>query len=172
MGIRANYETVQPVSLDNRYSIRWFGVEQARKTGEWLREQPEFDRFYVSPHIRTRETAASFELGGEWRVDDRFRERDWGMMYSHKDLPEDVVDPQYARIWAGTVPILESFGTPVRSDETFVEATYQYQLTPWAQLQPDLQYVFNPGAGIANPNNPTSRVRNELVFGVRANLSL
>jgi porin len=61
---------------------------------------------------------------------------------------------------------------PARSDETFVEATYQYQLTPWAQLQPDLQYVFNPGAGLANPNNPASRTRNELVFGLRANLAL
>ena len=61
---------------------------------------------------------------------------------------------------------------PARSDESFVEATYQYQLTPWAQLQPDLQYVFNPGAGLANPNNAASRTRNELVFGLRANLSL
>ena len=41
---------------------------------------------------------------------------------------------------------------PVRSGETFVEATYQYQLTPWCQIQPDFQYVFNPGGGIANPN--------------------
>ena len=32
-----------------------------------------------------------------------------------------------------------------------IGATYQYQLFPWWQLQPDIQYVFNPGAGIANP---------------------
>jgi len=60
--------------------------------------------------------------------------------------------------------------TPVRSDETFVEATYQYPFTPWLQLQPDVQYVFNPGGGVANPNNPQSRTRNELVLGVRTNI--
>lgn len=55
------------------------GVEQAQITGEWLRENlAPFDRFYVSPHVRTQETAAHLRLGGEWIKDDRFRERDWG----------------------------------------------------------------------------------------------
>jgi porin len=60
--------------------------------------------------------------------------------------------------------------TPVRSGETFVEVTYQYQATPWLQIQPDFQYVFNPGAGIADPNKPGQRVKNEAVFGVRTNI--
>jgi porin len=51
-----------------------------------------------------------------------------------------------------------------------VEATYQYQVRPWMQLQPDLQYVFSPGAGIANPNLTTQRLQNEFVLGVRANV--
>jgi len=59
---------------------------------------------------------------------------------------------------------------PVRSGETFIEATYQYQATPWWQVQPDFQYVFNPGAGIANPNAPTQPVKNEAVFGLRTNI--
>jgi broad specificity phosphatase PhoE len=55
------------------------GVPQAQAAGAWLRAHgPAFDRFYVSPHIRTRETAAHLGLNGAWRVDDRFRERDWG----------------------------------------------------------------------------------------------
>jgi porin len=60
--------------------------------------------------------------------------------------------------------------TPVRSGETYLEATYQYQVTPWWQVQPDVQYVFNPGAGIANPNAPTQRVGDELVLGVRISI--
>jgi porin len=60
--------------------------------------------------------------------------------------------------------------TPVRSGETFLEATYQYQVTPWWQVQPDIQYVFNPGAGIANPNVPSQRVGDELVLGLRTNI--
>ena len=59
---------------------------------------------------------------------------------------------------------------PVRHDETFIEATYQYQLRPWWQVQPDIQYVFDPGGGIADPNQPMNRVKNELVLGVRTNV--
>ena len=60
--------------------------------------------------------------------------------------------------------------SPVRSSETFVEATYQYQLTPWWQIQPDLQYVFNPGGGVANPNASQERIQDELVIGLRMNV--
>ena len=59
---------------------------------------------------------------------------------------------------------------PVRSNETFLELTYQYQLTPWCQIQPDFQYVFNPGGGVGNPNNPGQRIKNEAVLGIRVNL--
>jgi len=57
--------------------------------------------------------------------------------------------------------------TPVRSSETFVEATYQYTVYPWLQLQPDVQFVMNPGAGLPNPANPTRRIGNETVIGLR-----
>ncbi len=59
---------------------------------------------------------------------------------------------------------------PQRSSETFLEATYQYQFYPWWQLQPDAQYVFRPGASVANPNNPSQRIKNELVLGLRTNI--
>ncbi len=59
---------------------------------------------------------------------------------------------------------------PVRGGETYLEVTYQYQATPWWQLQPDLQYVFNPGGGVANPNAPNQQVGNELVLGLRTNI--
>ena len=60
---------------------------------------------------------------------------------------------------------------PVRSSETFIEITYQAQVAPWLQVQPDFQYVFNPGGGIPNPNNPTQRLGNELILGVRTNVT-
>ena len=59
---------------------------------------------------------------------------------------------------------------PVRTSETYLEMTYQYQLTPAVQIQPDIQYVFNPGGGILNPNVPGATIKNELVFGLRTNL--
>jgi porin len=61
---------------------------------------------------------------------------------------------------------------PVRSGETFIEATYQYQMTPWWQLQPDFQYVFNPGAGVLNPQAPGLVIKDEAVFGIRTNILL
>ncbi|HEX7391141.1 MAG TPA: carbohydrate porin, partial [Acidiphilium sp.] len=60
---------------------------------------------------------------------------------------------------------------PVRGVETLIEATYQVQVTPWWQIQPDIQYVVNPGGGIPDPANPAHRLRNELVVGVRTSLT-
>ncbi|MBV8473665.1 MAG: carbohydrate porin, partial [Hyphomicrobiales bacterium] len=59
----------------------------------------------------------------------------------------------------------------VRHNETVLEATYQYAVMPSWQVQPDIQYVLNPGAGIVNSYNPTQKVANELVFGVRTNVT-
>lgn len=58
----------------------------------------------------------------------------------------------------------------VRTQETTLEATYQYQITPWWQLQADAQYTFNAGAG-QNPNDPTQPLRNTFVIGARTNIT-
>ncbi|MEJ1975419.1 MAG: carbohydrate porin [Acetobacteraceae bacterium] len=58
-----------------------------------------------------------------------------------------------------------------RTAETFIELTYQAQVTNWMQLQPDFQYVWNPGAGVANPNDPTQKLKNEAIFGLRTNIT-
>jgi porin len=62
-------------------------------------------------------------------------------------------------------------GYPVQGVETLIEATYQVQITPWWQVQPDIQYVVNPGGGIPDPVSPERRLRNELVVGVRTNVT-
>ncbi len=36
-------------------------------------------------------------------------------------------------------------GMPVKSDETAFELTYSDNLTPWLSVQPDIQYIVNPG---------------------------
>ncbi len=60
--------------------------------------------------------------------------------------------------------------SPIRTHETFVEATYQYQVHPWWQIQPDIQYVINPGGGVVDPTQPSKRVSNELILGLRTNV--
>ena len=61
--------------------------------------------------------------------------------------------------------------TPARNTETFLEATYQAQILPSWQLQPDLQYIINPGAGLANPDQPTQKIKNEFVVGLRTTIT-
>jgi porin len=95
-----------------------------------------------------------------YRTDDTF---DVGMGYAHVSNQAAALDRDN-NVFSGVAG-------PVRSSETFVEVTYQYQVTPWLQLQPDVQYVFNPGAGLPDPNNPAQRIRNEWVIGVRANIA-
>jgi porin len=85
-----------------------------------------------------------------------------GMGYAHVSSRAAALD-QDTQLYTGAF-------TPLRSGETFVEATYQYQLTPWLMLQPDFQYVFDPGAGIANPTAPTQKVGDEAVFGLRTTI--
>jgi porin len=76
----------------------------------------------------------------------------------------------YAQVSDSVADLDQVNGLPVQSGETFVEVTYQYQLTPWCQLQPDFQYVFNPGGGVPNPNSPGQEVKDEAVIGLRMNI--
>jgi porin len=90
-----------------------------------------------------------------------------GMGYAHVSSQAAAYDRDVA---AYNLTVAPSGYFPVRSSETYVEATYQYQLHPWWQLQPDAQYVFNPGGGIASPDAPGHRVTNEFVLGLRTNV--
>jgi porin len=57
------------------------------------------------------------------------------------------------------------------SNETVIEATYQAPVTDWLTLQPDMQYVINPNAGI--PNSFGSKpLPNALVIGMRVTIRL
>jgi porin len=62
-------------------------------------------------------------------------------------------------------------GYPSRSAETILEATYQYQVAPWWQLQADFQYVFSPGGGIPDPENASQRIGDEAIVGLRTTIA-
>ena len=59
---------------------------------------------------------------------------------------------------------------PIRRSETQIELTYQAQLAAWCQLQPDAQYVLNPGGGIPNPRSG-KRVGNAALLGLRTTIT-
>lgn len=79
------------------------------------------------------------------------------------------VSPRAAALDRDTALANPGTYTPIRSGETFVEATYQYQVMPWMQVQPDFQYVFNSGAGATD--NAGNRIKNEAVIGIRTNIA-
>ena len=65
----------------HRWRLTEEGRHQAEVTGRWLGDNiaKSFDRYYVSPYVRTRETAGLLGLpDASWRVSQRLRERDWG----------------------------------------------------------------------------------------------
>jgi porin len=99
-----------------------------------------------------------------YRPDDTFGA---GMGYVHVTSGQQGLDRDTAYYAQQSDP--NSF-YPIQGTETYVEATYQYQMRPWWQLQPDVQYVFNPGGGVVDPNAPSHRIRNELVLGLRTNI--
>jgi porin len=71
-----------------------------------------------------------------------------------------------ARHYSQDLVFYSGLGTPYAQGEPIIEATYRARLTPWFKLQPDLQYVFGPGAGIPTPGH-TMPLKNALVVGLR-----
>lgn len=58
---------------------------------------------------------------------------------------------------------------PLKSGETVIEATYLVEVTPWWQLQPDLQIVIDPSAGL--PNDEGHPLDNTVTAGIRSKVT-
>jgi porin len=58
----------------------------------------------------------------------------------------------YAGLTGGAIDELRREGVEAAGAEMVVEATYQAVVTPWLSVQPDVQYVIQPGAdrGLGN----------------------
>jgi len=76
-----------------------------------------------------------------------------------------------ARAYSSDLVTFGRAATTYASNETVIEATYQAPVTNWLTLQPDLQYVINPNAGIANNFGKTPE-SNALMIGMRATIRL
>lgn len=69
---------------DRSWRLTPEGVVQAHIAGIWINKNlPSFDRFIVSPYVRTRETAGALGLNdARWEENRGVRERNWGMIGS------------------------------------------------------------------------------------------
>jgi porin len=63
--------------------------------------------------------------------------------------------------------------SPLRSHEAVIELSYAAEIVPGLTVQPDLQYIFNPGGHVADPSDPTGvkAVEDALVLGVRTSIT-
>ncbi len=73
----------------------------------------------------------------------------------------------YAQISDVVSNLAAAPGTPTMNFEMVLEATYQAKITPWWTVQPDIQYIINPGGKTPDPNNPAVPIPNAVVLGLR-----
>jgi len=59
---------------------------------------------------------------------------------------------------------------PVSDFESVLEMTYLAEIQTGWTVQPVFQYVFHPGGGVVDPNDPnqTKRIKDAAVFGLRS----
>lgn len=108
---------------DNSWRLTELGANQAKTAGTYLQEKfsQGFDRYIVSPFMRTRETAANLQLPeATWEENRIIRERSWGEIDGlsvaefERDYPNNALlkkkDPIY---WAP--PAGESLATVVEN---------------------------------------------------------
>ena len=81
------------------------GREQARMVGKWLRENaPQFDAFYCSQYVRTKETAAEMDLpNATWHADLMIRERDQGVQDGGGDVKLGLDEGEQFRMEKSTM---------------------------------------------------------------------
>jgi porin len=83
--------------------------------------------------------------------------------------PDDVLTlgVAYAKLSGDLATIDAEAGNVRRDHELVLEASYSAQIAPWWTIQPDIQYIVHPNGG-QNPADPTLRLENALVLGLRS----
>ncbi len=116
-GVSPDVTTALFARPDWRHRLSKRGIEQAQRAGEWIEQEmgslAEFDALYVSPFVRTLETAAHIggpTLGG-WTDDSRLVERGWGVygkmsreqqkMQFPRTAAEKAANPLFTRLDGG-----------------------------------------------------------------------
>lgn len=84
-----------------------------------------------------------------------------------RDNDQAGIDFGLGKVSSRTAGFDQDSGAPKQTTEELIEFTYQAQVVPWLVVQPDIQYIVNPGAGVPDPVDPTHNLRNELVVGAR-----
>jgi porin len=93
------------------------------------------------------------------RPDDNF-----GIAFAYANISNQ------ARAFDRDVGIVQALTLPVRSYEAMIEAYYKFQIVPGLVVQPDFQYIWNPGGGgLLQPNG--AKVENAAIGGIRVSVN-
>lgn len=84
--------------------------------------------------------------------------------YRRMLVTTDVLGIGVARSWLSSDfgRFQRALGAPAARAETVLEATYRIVLAPWWTVQPDVQYIFNPGGN--------DKAQDALVLGCRTSI--
>ena len=124
-----------------------------------------FMRIAAMPEDRS---PISFYLDGGFGITGPFTSRPNDVIalgLSYTNISSDLAALQEAQRRATGI------NTPIANYEGLIELTYIAQITPWWSLQPDLQYIINPGGNVPSPNNPTRAVEDSFFLGLSTNIT-
>ncbi|MDE2578810.1 MAG: carbohydrate porin [Hyphomicrobiales bacterium] len=157
-----------------RAPIAWTGAPALRHSGDYgvygafdtpvpgVQDTSFFMRAFVAPGDRN-PVSHQLDLGAV-RKGVFFRDRDsFGVAVSLLRLSSGLRAYDADAVFFGA-------GRFVRSFEAALEANYTWQVTDGWSLQPNLQYVVNPGGRAADPYDPARVIRNATAFSLRSQL--
>ena len=121
--------------------------------------------FHVMDGPSERNLSNLFIEGGmNWRAPFTAREADvFGLAFSYLGISPA------ARRFSRDLVAFGGARSPYAGNETVVEATYTAPIASYLTLQPDIQLVINPGAGIPGPFG-RRRLADAVVIGTRATI--
>lgn len=122
-----------------------------------------FALLMLAPDSRNQESVF-IEAGLNWKGIFESRPADvLGIAFAHARTSD-----AFRRLGAETAGVAGTANN-VRDHETVIEATYLFQITPWWTVQPDLQWVLNPGAALRDSLS-AAPVRDSVSIGVRTRI--
>lgn len=87
-----------------------------------------------------------------------------GLVYTGLFDGRDEDQAGIAVAMAGNGATYKAATATATDSETNIELTYRFQVKPWLAIQPDLQYVIDPGADNSNANASYFAVRAEITL--------
>lgn len=116
-GMWLREEAFREAEAARQHAMRHWRFVKAWRLGQFIENgapHAGFDRYYVSPHVRTKETAYHLNVSDAWLEDDRLRERDWGEVVSHRRMDDETRRVRSLQEWYWKPQGGESLATGLR----------------------------------------------------------